>query len=42
LGLMLVSRPSVSLYFVALGSGAASVSWALRGPVRCGIPVINP
>ena len=30
------------LYFVAFGSGAVSFSCAWRGPVRWGIPVVNP
>ena len=30
------------LYYFAFGSGAASSSCALRGPVRVGIPVISP
>ena len=28
--------------FAAFGSGAGSFSCATRGPVRCGMPVINP
>ena len=32
----------ISLYLIAFGSGAASFSCALRGPVCWGIPVINP
>ena len=34
--------PHICLYFVAFGSGAASSSCAWRGPVCCGIPVVNP
>jgi hypothetical protein len=33
---------NISLYFIAFGSGAASSDCAVRGPVRVGIPVINP
>ena len=34
--------PEIIRYFLALGSGAASVSCAKRGPVRLGIPVLSP
>lgn len=39
-----LSRAShnAQIYFVAFGSGAASVSCSLRGPVRWGIPVVKP
>jgi hypothetical protein len=36
-----IPRSRISLYFFAFGSGAASLSCALRGPVRWGIPVTN-